>query len=92
MTKLDTTRASTLVAHTWDGDIVPALVDYIRIPNKSPMFDAQWREHGHMDQAVALIESWCRARSLPDLRVEVVQHGDRTPVIFMELSGPTDRV
>jgi hypothetical protein len=23
----------------WDDEIVPQLVEYIRIPNKSPMFD-----------------------------------------------------
>ena len=30
------------VADKWDQEIVPQLVDYIRIPNKSPMFDADW--------------------------------------------------
>ena len=29
----------------WDRHIVPALQDYIRIPAKSPMFDAAWETH-----------------------------------------------
>ena len=37
---------------TWDDEIVPALTDYIAIPAKSPMFDAQWREHGHIERVV----------------------------------------
>ena len=28
----------------WDTDIVPALVDYIKIPNKSPGFDPDWEK------------------------------------------------
>ena len=26
----------------WDSEIVPTLVDYIKIPNKSPSFDPDW--------------------------------------------------
>ena len=49
----------------WDKDIVPQLVEYIRIPNKSPMFDADWAEHGHMDAAVALMSGWARRSRSP---------------------------
>ena len=44
----------------WDAQIVPQLQDYIRIPAKSPMFDHQWSEHGYMDEAMALLESWAK--------------------------------
>jgi acetylornithine deacetylase/succinyl-diaminopimelate desuccinylase-like protein len=76
----------------WDRSIVPALNEYIRIPNKSPAFDPAWREHGHMDRAVKLIEAWCRQREIPGLKLEVVQLKDdagkpRTPVILMEIPG-----
>ena len=73
----------------WDGDIVPALTDYIRIPNKSPMFDPDWQSHGHMDKAVALFEGWARAKlaKLPGASLEVVQVAGRTPLIFIEVPG-----
>jgi acetylornithine deacetylase/succinyl-diaminopimelate desuccinylase-like protein len=64
---------------------VPALVDYIRIPNKSPMFDARWREHGHMERAVQLIESWCRRHAPPAAKLEVLRLEGRTPLIYMEV-------
>ena len=54
---MDSTALSGFVGGLWDGEIVPQLTEYIRIPNKSPMFDAQWAEHGHMDRAVALMEA-----------------------------------
>ena len=40
----------------WDGEIIPALTDYIRIPNKSPAFDPDWEKHGHMEKAVELFD------------------------------------
>lgn len=69
----------------WSGSVVPTLEDYIRIPNKSPAFDPEWRAHGHMQRAVTLIADWCRARPIAGLSVEVVQLADRTPLIFMEV-------
>ena len=49
---MQTQKTVSFVDDQWEGQIVPQLVDYIRIPNKSPAFDPQWQEHGHMDKAV----------------------------------------
>jgi len=84
---LDSKKTLEFSNRTWDESVVPKLVEYIKIPNKSPMFDPQWIEHGHMDKATALIEAWCRSRKIPGLTVEVVRLGKRTPVIFMEIPG-----
>ena len=87
---LDDRQAFDHVDSVWKESIVPALVEYVKIPNKSPMFDPKWRENGHMARAVALIEAWCRARPIPGLKVEVVAIDNRTPVIFMEIPGTKD--
>src|SRR5207249_3208827 len=47
-------RTLDFVQRAWDGDIVPALTEYIRIPAKSPTFDANRAEHGHIERAVTL--------------------------------------
>jgi acetylornithine deacetylase/succinyl-diaminopimelate desuccinylase-like protein len=78
------------VEKTWDDSIIPSLVEYIKIPNKSPAFDPDWAEHGYMDQAVDLIESWCRAQAIEGLTVEVVRLEGRTPLIYMEVPGDGD--
>ena len=84
---IDSERTRTFVQQAWDRDIVPALTEYIRIPAKSPMFDAQWAEHGHIDRAVELITGWARGRRIEGLRIEVVRIEGRTPVILMEAPG-----
>jgi len=84
---IDTARTRTFVQRAWDGDIIPALTDYIRIPAKSPMYDEKWAEHGHIDRAVTLITDWARQRKIEGLAIEVVRLPGRTPVILMEVPG-----
>jgi acetylornithine deacetylase/succinyl-diaminopimelate desuccinylase-like protein len=89
MSKLDTAAALAHSESIWEASILPALERYIAIPNRSPAFDPQWREHGHMERAVALVADWCRARPVPGLALDVVRLPNRTPLIFMELPGAT---
>ena len=87
---MNTNNVSRFVDQLWNDSILPQLIDYIRIPNKSPHFDPEWREHGYMDAAVALIERWCRDQPLRDMRLEVLRPEGRTPLIFMDVPGDGD--
>jgi acetylornithine deacetylase/succinyl-diaminopimelate desuccinylase-like protein len=75
----------------WDERIVPALIDYIAVPAKSPAFDADWARHGFIDRVVRDAAAWVEGRKLPGLTLEVVRLEGRTPVIFFEwpASGST---
>ena len=79
------------ISKKWDHEIVPQLIEYIRIPNKSPMFDADWAQHGHMDAAVRLMEAWAKAQAIPGMTLEVVQLDARTPLIFIEIPASDAR-
>ncbi|MCK9488329.1 MAG: M20 family metallopeptidase [Xanthomonadales bacterium] len=87
---MDHQAASAFTAAVWDDDIVAQLTEYIRIPNKSPMFDNDWAEHGHMDDAVDLMETWCKAQNVPGMTVEVVRLPGRTPLLLLEVAGQGD--
>ena len=82
---MDKTSLQRFVDETWGETIVPTLCDYIKIPNRSPAFDPEWAKHGHMDEAVALIERWCAGRAIPGLTVEVIRLPGRTPLMYMEI-------
>jgi len=86
---MDNAKLTSFVDRIWDREIVPTLTDYIRIPNKSPMFDPDWEKHGHMDKAVALFEAWARAKiaGLPGATLDVVRLPARTPLILIEVPG-----
>jgi acetylornithine deacetylase/succinyl-diaminopimelate desuccinylase-like protein len=86
---MDAAKLQRFVDRCWDDEIVPTLVDYIKIPNKSPSFDPQWAEHGYMGDAVALFERWARGKieSLPGASLEVVRLPGRTPLIYIDIPG-----
>ena len=69
----------------WKESIIPALTDYIRIPNVSAAFDDDWEAHGHMAAAVALVHDWCAARSVAGMTIDVHEIAGRTPLILIEI-------
>ena len=71
----------------WEAEIIPTLFEYIAIPAKSPMFDACWVEHGHIEAAVQLIVASCERLAPAGLAIEVVRLEGRTPVVLMELAA-----
>jgi acetylornithine deacetylase/succinyl-diaminopimelate desuccinylase-like protein len=73
------------VRHVWDAEIVPALVEYIMVPAKSPMFDPDWAKNGHIDRVVRDAARWVESKKVAGLRLEVVRLDGRTPVIFFEV-------
>jgi len=92
---LDIAKARKFVDQCWGDEVVPTLFEYIKIPNKSPSFDPDWAAHGFMEEAVALFESWARAKLsfLPGASLEVVRLPERTPVIVIDVPGEgTDTV
>ena len=81
----DTSTVATHVDRVWTDEIVPALHEYIAIPNVSVLYDPGWREHGHMGRAVELIRAWCAARNVAGLTIDVHELPGRTPVILMQI-------
>ncbi len=87
---LNTARLTEFCYKHWDESALPELVEYIRIPNKSPMFDPDWEKHGYMEQVVKQFERWCLTRNIPGMWLEVVRLPGRTPLIYMEIPGDSD--
>ncbi len=77
---------------TWDESIIPQLCEYVKIPNKSPNFDPDWEKHGYMEQAVTMLEKWCRAQPIDGMTVEVLRLPNRTPLLFLDIPGQSDDV
>jgi len=79
------------VARTWNESIVPQLVEYIRVPAKSPHFDPQWEAHGHIERVVRLAEAWVRQQPVRGLTLEIVRLAGRTPLLFFDVPGVGER-
>ena len=89
---MDNKKAADFVSGIWDESIIPELCEYIKVPNKSPMFDPDWEQHGHMDKAVLMLETWARQQPIEGMQVEVVRIEGRTPILFIDIPGASDDV
>lgn len=90
---MDRASAQDFISELWNDSVVPELVEYIRIPNKSPAFDEHWQAHGYMEEVVRRFERWALGAGIRGLQLEVVRLPGRTPLIYMDIPGTgTDTV
>ena len=82
---LNAAQALGEVSQAWDDDIVGQLTDYISIPAKSPMFDADWEKNGFIDTVMWNAATWVAAQKVEGLTLEVIRLEGRTPVLFFEV-------
>ncbi|MHB1544980.1 MAG: M20/M25/M40 family metallo-hydrolase [Gammaproteobacteria bacterium] len=69
----------------WREKVLPTLIDYIRIPNRSPAFDPDWKRQGSMDRAIRLACDWCHANMPPNSSVKIRELPGRTPLLYFEV-------
>ena len=78
------------ISTQWDTDIIAQLIDYVKIPAKSPGFDHDWEKHGYLDAAIEHARKWVAAQNVPGITLDVVRAEGRTPVLFFDVPGTGD--
>ena len=87
---MDTNSARTQIDRTWDESILPELVEYVRIPNKSVAYDRDWEANGHMERAVQHMRRWAEAHAPQGSTVDVHRLPGRTPLLVVDVPGQVD--
>jgi acetylornithine deacetylase/succinyl-diaminopimelate desuccinylase-like protein len=82
-------KLTQFVERAWNDEALPLLVEYIKIPNKSPEFDTEWEQHGYMDQAVDLLSGWAKRKiaGMKGATLEILRLPGRTPLIVIDIPG-----
>ena len=74
----------------WDNHILPTLSEYVKIPNKSPSFDPDWKKNGHMERVLTLAADWTDKYMPKNAELSVKTSKDRTPLILVDIPGDQD--
>jgi len=82
-------RAVAHIHRSWQGEVREALVDFIRLPAKSPAFDPLWQAHGYLEEAATRFLEWALVQPVAGLRAEILRSEGRTPLLFIEVAGAT---
>ena len=70
---MDISKTRGSVETLWNESIVPQLVEYIRMPNLSPLFDPDWEAHGDMEAAARLMQRWADRHAPAGSTVELLR-------------------
>jgi acetylornithine deacetylase/succinyl-diaminopimelate desuccinylase-like protein len=73
------------VDRKWDEELIPRLVDYVKVPAKSPAFDASWSAHGYLQAVVKAAHAWGAAQKINGLKIEIVSIEGKTPCILFDV-------
>jgi acetylornithine deacetylase/succinyl-diaminopimelate desuccinylase-like protein len=71
----------------FERDALDTLMTFATIPSLSPDFDAEWAEHGYLDQAAQLLAEWARSRQLDHVEVEIHHLEGRTPMLTVTVDS-----
>ena len=77
--RVDGQALRAFIERKWTEEIVPALTEYIKVPAKSPAFDAGWAKHGYIDRVVSDAARWAEQQRVQGLKLEVVRPGHPQP-------------
>jgi acetylornithine deacetylase/succinyl-diaminopimelate desuccinylase-like protein len=75
----------------WDEELLPRLIEYIKVPAKSPAFDPSWAVHGHLSAVIRDAYGWCRAQEIAGMQLEIVSIDGRTPCLFFDVPATGSR-
>lgn len=82
---MDIAELKKFVGQRWSDEIVPRLVDYVRVPAKSPAFDPGWAAHGHLEQVIKDAHAWCEAQGVTGATFEIIAIDGLTPCLFFDV-------
>ena len=74
----------------WDNQILPTIIEYIKFPNKSPVFDPDWEANGYMDQVVDLASDWVNKHKPDNSTLNIYKEAGRTPLMILDVPGNSD--
>ena len=86
-TTMDSKKCASFVTREWNENVVPSLMDFVRIPNVSPAFDAEWDTNGLQNDAFDLVTKWAEAQKIPNCKIELLKEVGRTPLLIMEVEA-----
>jgi acetylornithine deacetylase/succinyl-diaminopimelate desuccinylase-like protein len=84
---VDEAKVRAFVDAEFEATVVPALSEYIRVPNQSPLFDAEWATNGLLDRAMDVLVQWVDKQAVPGLKYSLHKDDGRTPFLCIEVEA-----
>ena len=68
-------------------NLIPTIADFIKIPNQSRHYDAEWETNGLQKQACEFCMNWAEKQQVKGLKMEYIKEEGLTPVVLIEIDA-----
>lgn len=73
------------VAERWDSWYIPGLKDFVRVPNLTPMVDAEYQTNGLLEKAMEVVDRYINMLNIEGLERKVFQPEGSNPLVVYKV-------
>lgn len=84
---MDYSKSTEYINKEFDENVLPTLIDYIKIDNLSPAFDPEWATNGKAEKAAELLSNWALKQGVKGLSSQVMKIEGLSPIVFIEIES-----
>lgn len=70
-----------------DEQVIPVLMEYIRVPSLSPLFDPNWESNGLMEKAQDILLSYVRSLDIKGFSSEIIKEPGKPWMFYGEIQA-----
>jgi acetylornithine deacetylase/succinyl-diaminopimelate desuccinylase-like protein len=75
------------VKQFFQNEILPSLMNFVRIPNVSPEYDINWDKNGYQIQAAQYLQEWVKNQNLIGCEAILIKDTGRTPFLYIDIAS-----
>jgi acetylornithine deacetylase/succinyl-diaminopimelate desuccinylase-like protein len=74
----------------WESEYLPGLIDFVRVPNLTPMVDPEFLTNGLTEQAMEVVDAYAKNLNIAGLERHVIKPEGRSSMVVyvVEAEGP----
>ena len=82
---MDTKSLKKYIDKQFSLNVIPNLMNFIRIPNLSPLYDENWDTNGLLLKAANLVISFAKSLQLKNAEINLIHDKGYSPLIFIDI-------
>lgn len=84
---MDPQRTRDFVSTAADTGSIPALMEFVKVPSTSPLFDPEWETNGLIKKAYTVLLDWATAQNITGFSYEILSNPHEADLLYLEVQA-----
>lgn len=89
---MDSHRIQEFIDQHVDEGLIPALMEFIRIPSLSTLFDPEWEKNGYMERAQEILLQYVDSLQIQGLSYEILKEPGMPWLVYGEVQATSSNL